>query len=51
MVVVCVFPYLPTTEQTVAVLTKGLPKVQFDRMIDKLTMKNIFKQAYCVDAL
>ena len=41
---ICV-PYLPTLEQIVNVLTKGLPKNQFDRLIDKLAMEDIFKPA------
>lgn len=32
-------------EQTADVRSKGLPKVWFDRMIDKLAMEDIFKLA------
>ena len=35
--------YIPTTEQVVDVLTKRIPTKQFDRLIDKLTMEDIFK--------
>lgn len=41
---ICI-PYLPSTEQIVDVLTKGLPKVQFDRMVSKLAMEDISKPA------
>ena len=37
--------YIPTTEQVVDVLTKGIPTKQFDGLIDKLTMEDIFKPA------
>ena len=36
-------PYIPTTEQVANVLTKGIPSKQFDRLIDKLAMEDIFK--------
>ena len=36
-------PYIPTTEQVANVLTKGIPTKQFDRLIDKLAMEDIFK--------
>ena len=39
---ICI-PYIPTTEQVVDVLTKRIPTKQFDRLIDKLTMEDIFK--------
>lgn len=42
--VICI-PYLPTIEQIVDVLTKGLAKWQFNNLIDKLVMNDIFKQA------
>ena len=41
---ICI-PYLPRSEQIVDALTKGLPKKQFDRLIDKLAMEDIFKPA------
>ena len=36
-------PYLPTVEQVVVCLTKGLPKNHFDRLVSKLGMEDIFK--------
>lgn len=45
MGVICI-PYLPTTEQIADVLTKGLPKWQFNKLIDKLAMTDIFKPAW-----
>lgn len=36
-------PYLLTIEQIAYVLTKRLPKLQFDKLIDKLAMGDIFK--------
>ena len=41
---ICI-PYIPTTEQVVDMLTKGIPTKQFDGLIDKLTMEDIFKPA------
>jgi hypothetical protein len=39
-------PYISTIEQVVVdVLTKGLYKKQFDYLIDKLAMEDIFKLA------
>ena len=38
-------PYMPTTEQVADVLTKGLPTRQYDKLISKLGMKDIFKPA------
>ena len=38
-------PYLPTTEQVADCLTKGLPKTQFDKLICKLGLEDIFKPA------
>jgi hypothetical protein len=35
--------YVPTTKQVVDILTKGLHKKQFDYLIIKLTMEDIFK--------
>ena len=42
---ICI-PYIPTTEQVVDVLTKRIPTKQFDRLIDKLTMEDIFKPGW-----
>ena len=39
---ICI-PHFPTSKQIADVLTKGLPKNQFDRLIDKLAMEDIFK--------
>nr|CAN70499.1 hypothetical protein VITISV_020482 [Vitis vinifera] len=36
-------PYIPTDEQVVDKLTKGLPKKQFDKLVSKLAMEDIFK--------
>ncbi|KAL5777605.1 hypothetical protein ACOSP7_010531 [Xanthoceras sorbifolium] len=38
-------PFVTTTEQVADVLTKGLPKKQFDDLIGKLAMEDIFKPA------
>ena len=38
-------PYIPTIEQVVDILTKGLPKKQFDDLVSKLAMNDIFKPA------
>ena len=43
--IICI-PYLPTVEQIVDVLTKGLPKWHFNNLIDKLTMDDISKPAW-----
>ena len=40
-----VMPYIPTIEQVVDILTKGLPKKQFDDLVSKLAMNDIFKPA------
>ena len=40
--VICIH-HLPTTEQIAYVLTKGLPKWQFNKLIVKLAMTDIFK--------
>ena len=40
-----VMPYIPTVEQVVDILTKGLPKKQFDDLVSKLVMNDIFKLA------
>ena len=42
--IICM-PYLPTTEQIVDVLTKGLHKKQFEKLIGKLAMEDIYKPA------
>ena len=39
---ICV-PYIPTEEQAADILTKGLPKMQFDKLVSQLTMEDIFK--------
>ena len=41
---ICV-PYIPIKDQTVDILTKELPKKQFDKLISKLAMEDIFKPA------
>ena len=38
-------PYLPTTEQVADILTKGLPKKQFDKLCCKLALEDIFQPA------
>ena len=38
-------PYIPTTKQVADVLTKGIPINQFDRLIGKMAMEDIFKPA------
>lgn len=40
--VICIL-YLPTIEQITNVLMKGLPKLPFDKLIDKLPREDIFK--------
>ena len=40
--VICL-PYISTTEQVADILTKGLPKKQFENFISKLAMEDIFK--------
>ena len=37
--------YIPNGQQVVDLLTKGLPKGQFEFLISKMTMKDIFKLA------
>lgn len=39
---ICI-PYLPTSQQIIDVLTKGLPKKQFVWLINKEVMNDIFK--------
>ena len=39
-------PYLPTTEQVVDILTKSLPKKQFDKLCCKLTFEDILLPAW-----
>ena len=38
-------PYLPTAEQVADLFTKGLPKKQFDKLVGKLGMEDIFEPA------
>ena len=38
-------PYLPTSEQIADCLTKGLPKNQFEKLVCKLGLEDIFKPA------
>ena len=38
--------YIPTKEQVVDVFTKGLHKRQFDFLVGKLAMEDIFKPAW-----
>ena len=38
-------PYIPTKEQIVDILTKELPKKQFEKLVSKLAMEDIFKPA------
>ena len=38
-------PYIPTAEQIADIFTKGLHKKQFDVLMGKLTMEDIFKPA------
>ena len=38
--------YVPTTEQVAAVLTKGLSKPLFEKLIDKLGMYNLYNPAW-----
>lgn len=40
-----VMPYIPTVEQVANILTKRLPKKQFDDLVSKLAMNDIFKPA------
>ena len=37
--------YIPTTEQVVDIITKGLHGKQFDSLVGKLAMEDIFKPA------
>ena len=37
--------YVPTRDQVANLLTKSLPKKQFDLLVSKLVMKDIFKPA------
>lgn len=41
-----VMPYIPTVEQVANILTKRLPKKQFDDLVSKLAMNDIFKPAW-----
>ncbi|KAH9650091.1 protein kinase domain-containing protein [Citrus sinensis] len=38
-------PYIPTNEQIADILTKGLPKKHFEKLVCKLAMKDIFRPA------
>ena len=38
-------PYIPTEDQAVDILTKGLPKKQFDKLVSMIAMEDIFKPA------
>ena len=38
-----IMPYIPTVEQVADIFTKGLPKKQFDYLVSKLAMNDIFK--------
>ena len=40
-----VMPYIPMVEQVADILTKGLPKKQFDDLVSNLDMNDIFKPA------
>ena len=40
-----IMPYIPTIEQVADIFTKGLPKKQFDYLVSKLAMNDIFKPA------
>ena len=42
--VICM-SYIPTTSQVANVLTKGLPKAQFENLVSKLAMSDIFMPA------
>ena len=38
--------YIPTNKQVVDMLSKGIPTKQFDRLIGKLAMEDIFKPTW-----
>ena len=42
--IICM-PYILTSEQVADLLTKGLPKKQFESLIVKLAVEDIFKPA------
>ena len=39
-------PYVPTTQQMADILTKGLYKKQFEFLVSKLAMEDIYKPAW-----
>ena len=39
-------PHIPTNEQVVDILSKELPKKQFDKLVNKLVMEDIFKPTW-----
>ena len=40
-----IMPYIPTSKQVADILTNGLPKKQFDSLVSKLAMDDIFQPA------
>ena len=42
--VICM-SYIPTTNQVSDILTKGLPRVQYENLVSKLSMNDIFMPA------